>query len=565
MFKVFPPDAYAVRRDGGRYGRFLARRAQVEGDVRSQLLWISVLPAAVMALLATATVAYLLAASADPVSATTCVVLTLAAAGCAVVLFAAGGRAGALASAVHQRIDALRSSTAGGQAEVQRLLEQLQSGERPALRGAEVPPVQGSDTFALLKYDLDRAQLAAQAAVVQASALARASRPGQQVEAFVNLARRLQSLVHREIQMLDELENEVEDPDLLKGLFHVDHLATRMRRHAENLAVLGGAVSRRQWSRPVTLTEVLRSATAEVEHYSRVKLVPPIEGTLRGHAVADVIHLVAELVENATNFSPPHTQVLLRAEKVTAGLALEVEDRGLGMSLADQYRANDLLDDPERTDIGELLGDGRIGLFVVSAIARRHGITVRLQTNIYGGTQAVVILPQGLLGAPPQDREPGQQAQAQQTSRLARPEPLPDPGAHASAAIPASPPQPAPSATPGPVPAEVPIPASGHSNDPGRTEEPVMPEPPRGPVPSVPAAGPAAHRGADPGVRPQLPQRRPQTHLLPQLQQPPAARREEPVVGHDPDLMAAFMRGASIADTAAEEEDGSRDGADSIS
>jgi hypothetical protein len=114
------------------------------------------------------------------------------------------------------------------------------------------------------------------------------------LEVFVNLSRRLQSLVHQEIQLLDELENQVEDPDLLKGLFYVDHLATRIRRHAENLAVLGGAVSRRQWSRPVTLTEVLRSAIAEVEQYSRVKLVPPIEGTLRGHAVADVIHLVAE-------------------------------------------------------------------------------------------------------------------------------------------------------------------------------------------------------------------------------------------------------------------------------
>lgn len=127
----------------------------------------------------------------------------------------------------------------------------------------------------------------------------------QKVEVFVNLARRLQSLVHREIQLLDELENQVEDPDLLKGLFHVDHLSTRIRRHAENLAVLGGAMSRRQWSRPVSMTEVLRSAIAEVEQYSRVKLVPPIDGDVRGHAVADTIHLLAELVENATVFSAP--------------------------------------------------------------------------------------------------------------------------------------------------------------------------------------------------------------------------------------------------------------------
>ncbi|MCZ9340111.1 ATP-binding protein, partial [Streptomyces sp. TRM76130] len=204
----------------------------------------------------------------------------------------------------------------------------------------------------------------------------------QKLEVFVNLARRLQSLVHREISVLDELENEQEDPDLLKGLFHVDHLATRVRRHAENLAVLGGAVSRRQWSHPVPMTEVLRSAIAEVEQYSRVRLVPPVAGTLRGHAVADVIHLLAELVENATVFSAPDTQVLLRADLVTAGLAVEVEDRGLGMPVAEQRRMNALLADPDQVNVARLLADGRIGLYVVSQLAKRHGIGVRLQTNI---------------------------------------------------------------------------------------------------------------------------------------------------------------------------------------
>ncbi len=207
--------------------------------------------------------------------------------------------------------------------------------------------------------------------------------------------------MHRQIQLLDELENQVEDPDLLKGLFHVDHLATRTRRHAENLAVLGGAVPRRQWSHPVTLTEVLRSSIAEVEQYPRVKLVPPVEGTLRGHAVADVIHLLAELVENATLFSAPHTSVLLRAQYVTSGLAVEVEDRGLGMPQPEQAKMNALLSDPDQVNVAHLLQDGRIGLYVVAALARRHGIAVRLQSNIYGGVQAVAVIPQGLLGADP--------------------------------------------------------------------------------------------------------------------------------------------------------------------
>ncbi|XQE83337.1 sensor histidine kinase [Streptomyces microflavus] len=154
------------------------------------------------------------------------------------------------------------------------------------------------------------------------------------------------------------------------------------------------------------MTEVLRSAIAEVEQYPRVKLVPPMDGTLRGHAVADVIHLLAELVENATVFSAPHTQVLLRVQRVTAGLALEVEDRGLGMPDHEQNRMNALLSDPDQVNVAHLLQDGRIGLFVVSALARRHGIAVRLQSNIYGGTQAVLVLPQTLLGTDPDTAAP---------------------------------------------------------------------------------------------------------------------------------------------------------------
>jgi hypothetical protein len=215
----------------------------------------------------------------------------------------------------------------------------------------------------------------------------------------------MQSLVHREIELLDDLEAKVEDPDLLKGLFTVDHLATRMRRQSESLAVLGGSSSRRQWTRQVSMHEVLRAAIAEIEQYSRVKVVPPVEGVLRGAAVSDVIHLIAELVENATKFSPPRTIALLRAQMVTAGVAIEVEDRGLGMRPADQHRMNALLADPATIDIDELLRDGRIGLYVVSTLARRHGIRVQLQSNIYGGTQAVVVLPGVLLETADSDRE----------------------------------------------------------------------------------------------------------------------------------------------------------------
>lgn len=394
----------------------------------------------------------------------------------------------------------------------------------------------------------------------------------QKVEVFVNLARRLQSLVHREIQLLDELENQVEDPELLKGLFQVDHLATRIRRHAENLAVLGGAISRRQWSNPVTLTEVMRSAVAEVEQYPRVKLVPPVDGTLRGHAVADVIHLLAELVENATVFSAPHTQVLLRAQHVTAGLAVEVEDRGLGMSVTETDRMNALLAEPDQVNVGHLLQDGRIGLYVVAALARRHGVSVRLQSNIYGGVQAVLILPAALLGAD----QSGLQTPA------ARPSQVPhaaDPHAaapHAAAPdtaqvphVPQAHHDPHAQASPSPEAPVEPVHRPLAPPLPVREQESVRPNPAAalpgahyaqlpdtgtatGTVPYD--AGPVAP--LPPALRPDLPRRRSQEHLVPQLKEVPAPRTDEehPAV-HDPGLMAAFQRGISLAEAEPEKRD----------
>ncbi|MEU3194182.1 ATP-binding protein [Streptomyces sp. NPDC006992] len=297
-------------------------------------------------------------------------------------------------------------------------------------------------------------------------------RPADQVAVFVNLARRLQSLLHREIHVLDELENQVEDPDILKGVFQVDHLATRIRRYAENLAVLGGAVPRRQWTRPVQLTEILRSAAAEVEHYQRVRLVPPIEGTVSGQAVADVIHLLSELVENATFYSPPQTRVLLRASRVTAGLAVEVEDRGLGMTERTQQRMNALLADPEGVDVGALLADGRIGLYVVGMLARRHGIAVELRGNIYGGVQAVLVLPHAMLGDQrPVAEAPGSAAEHAPTAEQRAPQAPPSGAAPPWSARPGTAPHPR-SARP----AAVPHPGSAPPDGPG-TPQPTTPAP----------------------------------------------------------------------------------------
>ena len=401
MSHLRAPAARADRREGGRHGRPVARTAPTlpETHIRPQLLRLAVLPPIAVALSASAAVLFIVRTTAARPGPTLWIVLGGAVAVALAGIVIATVAADRVARSVHERVGTLRRTSARGQADLRALVETLRRGDGPPEPRQRSRPASDADEFDLLEDDLARAHDGAVNAVVQAAQLSSQAGSEQKVEVFVNLARRLQSLVHREISILDELENEIEDPDLLKGLFHVDHLATRIRRHAENLAVLGGAVSRRQWSNPVSMTEVLRSAIAEVEQYSRVKLVPPIDGTVRGHAVADVIHLLAELVENATVFSAPHTQVLLRANVVTSGLAVEVEDRGLGMPLAEQHKMNALLADPDQVNVASLLQDGRIGLFVVSQLARRHGIVVRLQTNIYGGVQAVLVVPQALLGA----------------------------------------------------------------------------------------------------------------------------------------------------------------------
>ncbi|MET7572179.1 ATP-binding protein [Streptomyces sp. NPDC005492] len=571
MSQLRAPAARADRREGGRHGRPAARPVPALPDthIRPQLLRLAVLPPVAVALSASAAVLFTVRSTGARTSLTLWGVLAGATAvTCAGILIAAVA-AGRAAGSVSDRIGALRRSSARGEADLRDLVEALRRGEGPPQRKPRSRPPGDADDFDLLAADLARAHDGAVTAVVSAAQLSSQAGSEQKVEVFVNLARRLQSLVHREISILDELENEIEDPDLLKGLFHVDHLATRIRRHAENLAVLGGAVSRRQWSNPVSMTEVLRSAIAEVEQYSRVKLVPPIDGTLRGHAVADVIHLLAELVENATVFSAPHTQVLLRANLVTSGLAVEVEDRGLGMPVGEQSRMNALLTDPDQVNVASLLADGRIGLFVVSQLARRHGIHVRLQTNIYGGVQAVLVVPQALLGTAP--GAPGAVGQPEDTlgggqplvppqggseggpqAAVRRGAVAPAPGRHQRPdSAPSAPPAaPGPNGGGGPVPLPV---RGAHPEraNPAEAVPGIRPDDRRTvaenmSTPPVPRGG--AVRGTM-GKPPQLPRRRAQEHIAPQLRDGPAPRQDsEHTASHDPGLMAAFQRGIGLAE-----------------
>ncbi|MEU1050282.1 ATP-binding protein [Streptomyces sp. NPDC005897] len=581
MSHLRAPAARADRREGGRHGRPAPRStaALPETHIRSQLLRLAVLPPVAVALSACAVVLFTVRSTdARPAPVlwgvlAGAVSVTLAA---VVIAAVAADRA---ARSVHDRVGALRRSTARHEGDLRAVVEALRRGEAPPPRTPRGGPPDDADDLDLLAADLSRAHDGAVTAVVRAAQLSSQAGSEQKLEVFVNLARRLQSLVHREISILDELENEIEDPDLLKGLFHVDHLATRIRRHAENLAVLGGAVSRRQWSNPVDMTEVLRSAIAEVEQYSRVRLVPPIDGTLRGHAVADVIHLLAELVENATLFSAPQTQVLMRANLVTSGLAVEVEDRGLGMPVGEQSRMNALLADPDQVNVARLLADGRIGLFVVSQLAKRHGITVRLQTNIYGGVQAVLVVPQALLGTEP-GALPGGAARPAEAAG-GEPLPVPPPRQQPWVGAPAMPsampdalapvplaPVPPPPAPPAPAPAPA---ATGPAQE-RRTDGEPLPLPVRGthrnrPTPAAAVPGvrsedrdALAEHAATPPVprhsavrgtmgKPRLPRRRAQEHLAPQLRGGPAPRQEpDQYTGHDPGLMAAFQRGVGLAE-----------------
>lgn len=385
---------------------------EATAKLQSRLFWGTVLPVGAMAVLGVAAVTAL---AVRPSPGTLIVVVAVGVPLCAATLITAMLNAKRNASAVvarlnaanqyvQQEISTLRSSIAAFKQKTEQFVQRARGGEPPTPHSPENRSATGP--FGFLDHDLLQALHIVESAV--AGDGMRGSASQQRVEVFLNLSLRLQSLAHRMIQKVDELESGVEDPDLLKSLFELDHLATGARRQAENLAVLGGAMPGRTWSKPVRMFSVLRSAVAEVEEYARVKVLPPIDGALQGHAVAEIVHLIAELVENATRFSRPETKVVLRAQKVTAGLAIEIEDRGLGVEPKHLKQINKVLSSTTRIELGELLEGGQIGLWVVSQLARRQGVKARLYSNIFGGIEAVVVIPHQLLGDEAEEIRPKQ-------------------------------------------------------------------------------------------------------------------------------------------------------------
>jgi signal transduction histidine kinase len=257
---------------------------------------------------------------------------------------------------------------------------------------AEAPPLEyGADEIGQLGRAFTEVQLTAVRSAVDEADL----RKGLS-DVFLNIARRSQTLLHRQLALLDRMERRSTEPEELEDLFRVDHLATRMRRHAEDLVILAGAAPGRGWRNPVPVIDVIRGAVSEVENYARVHVLAVEEASVHGRAVGDVTHLLAELIENATSFSPPQTRVQVSGQAVPHGYAVEIEDRGLGMAPEALEEANDRLATPPDFDPAN---SARLGLFVVAQLAARHGVGVRLRPSPYGGITAVALVPAELIVA----------------------------------------------------------------------------------------------------------------------------------------------------------------------
>ncbi|WP_405363840.1 nitrate- and nitrite sensing domain-containing protein [Kitasatospora sp. NBC_00085] len=237
--------------------------------------------------------------------------------------------------------------------------------------------------------------------LARASALETSVRQAEQHRGFERLlqriARRTQLLIGQQLKKLDELERRHEDPEVLEGLFDLDHLTARLRRYEENLVILAGGQPQRRWRKPVPLLDVLRSAQGEVQDYRRIMLDVEGHPWLSERAVGPVAHVLAELMENAASFSRPPTPVEVRAAMVGRGLAVEIEDRGLGMDPAQYDAANELMSRPPRMDVLARADDIRLGFYVVARLAANTGLRIEFRPSAFGGTRVVVLVPAELV------------------------------------------------------------------------------------------------------------------------------------------------------------------------
>ncbi|MDX3580165.1 nitrate- and nitrite sensing domain-containing protein, partial [Streptomyces sp. FL07-04A] len=310
-------------------------------------------------------------------------------AGGLVALLLCVGMSWRITRSLSRRLRGLRMATLGlAHERLPDVVARLDRGETVDV-DAETPPLDyGGDELGQVAAAFNTAQ---RTAVLTAVELADTRRGFEKV--ILGIARQSQNLVNLQLSKLDALERRHQDPDVLAGLYELDSTASQLRRYEENLVIISGGRPGRSWSEPVALIDILRSAVGEVAEYQRVEVHTEEEVCIAPPAVADVIHLLAELIDNATAYSPAPGPVGVRATLVAKGLAIEVEDRGLGMSEEDYASFNAQLAVPPQFDVVALADDLRLGMFVIARLATRHGIGVTLRSSPYGGTTAIVLLP----------------------------------------------------------------------------------------------------------------------------------------------------------------------------
>ncbi|WP_068279773.1 sensor histidine kinase, partial [Aldersonia kunmingensis] len=298
-----------------------------------------------------------------------------------------------LANRLIGRLTRLRKETLDlAEVELPETMRKLGAGEQVDPKAAHLDF--GDDEIGSVAKAFNRAHTAAVSAAVTEA------RTREGVRAvFLNIAHRSQLVVHRQLEVLDEAEQRQEDSAMLETFFRLDHLATRERRNAENLIILGGGEPGRQWRSPVPLVELVRSAISESLDYTRVHTRRMPQVAIVGNVVADLIHLLAELVDNATAFSPPQSRVKVSGNVVGKGVAIEITDQGMGMSVEELELVNEMLRNPPDFGVETLSATSSLGLFIVSQLGGRHGISVQLTESEYGGIRAIVLVPNSVVVA----------------------------------------------------------------------------------------------------------------------------------------------------------------------
>ncbi|HTE67609.1 MAG TPA: nitrate- and nitrite sensing domain-containing protein [Actinomycetes bacterium] len=291
-----------------------------------------------------------------------------------------------------RRLEAAAEETA--ERRLPSVVQRLQEGEQVDLQAESAPPIEvrSKDEIGHLAEAFNSVHRVAVRVAGREAALRRSVG-----DMFLNLARRSQSLIERQLEVIDELEASGTDADVRAGLGELDHLATRMRRNAENLIILSGSEPARRWRGPIELMQVVRASVDEVKEHTRVEVLQLDQVQLAGHAAADVMHLLAELIENAVTFSAPGTTALVAGQPLPAGYLIEIEDQGLGMTDEQLVKVNQRLATPP--DIDFALAK-MLGYFVVTQLAAKHGIKVQLRHSWYGGITALVLLPKRLIVTP---------------------------------------------------------------------------------------------------------------------------------------------------------------------